>query len=83
MAYIINQSCDDPYKPTSGMQWIPEYLWTSDRPQKQASAKADHLAVVYWQLVGLLMELSSDDEIVLYHSVRKWQVVAKQVTKYG
>ena len=45
MAYIINQSCGDfqqggcPYQPTSGIQWIPEHSRTSDRPQKQASAK--------------------------------------------
>ena len=47
MAYMINQSCGDfqqvscLYKPTSGIQWTPEHSWTSDRPQKQASAKAD------------------------------------------
>ena len=47
MAYIINQSCGDfqqggyLYKPTSGIQWTPKHAWTSDRPQKQASAKAD------------------------------------------
>ena len=47
MAYIINQSCDDfqqggcLYEPTSDIQWTPKHLWTSDRPQKQASAKAD------------------------------------------
>ena len=47
MVYIINQSYGDfqpggcLYKPTSGIQWTPEHLWTSDRPQKQASAKAD------------------------------------------
>ena len=47
MAYIINQSCGDfkqgsfLYKPTSGIQWTPEHSWTSDSPQKQASAKAD------------------------------------------
>ena len=29
------------YKPTSGIQWTPEHLWMSDRPQKPASAKAD------------------------------------------
>ena len=28
------------YKPTSGTQ-TPEHLWMSDRPQKQASEKAD------------------------------------------
>ena len=47
MAYIINQSCGDfqqggcLYRPTSGIQWMPEHSWMSDRPQKQASAKAD------------------------------------------
>ena len=47
MAYITNQSYGDfqqdgcLYKPTSGIQWTPEHSWTSDRPQKQASAKAD------------------------------------------
>ena len=46
MVYIVNQSCGDfqqggcLYKPTSGIQWTPEHSWTSDRPQKQASAKA-------------------------------------------
>ena len=46
MVYIINQPYGDfqqggyLYKPTSGIQWTPEHLWTSDRPQKQASAKA-------------------------------------------
>ena len=29
------------YKPTSGIQWTLEHSWMSDRPQKQASAKAD------------------------------------------
>ena len=29
------------YKPTSGITWTPEYLWMSDRAQKQASEKAD------------------------------------------
>ena len=49
MANIISQSCGDfqqggcLYKPTSGIQWTPEHSWTSDRPQKQASAKADLL----------------------------------------
>ena len=72
MVYIINKLYGDfqqggcPYKPTSGIQWTPEHSWTSDRPQKQASAKADLstliLAVVYWQLVSLLMELSIEGE---------------------
>ena len=43
----MNKSDDDfqqgdyLYKPTSGTQWTPEYSWTSDRPQKQASEKVD------------------------------------------
>ena len=47
MAYIIDQLCGDLqeggslYKPTSGIQWTREHSWTSDRPQKQASTKAD------------------------------------------
>ena len=47
MAYITNKSGGDfqqggcLYKPTSGTQWTPEHLWMSDRPQKQASEKAD------------------------------------------
>ena len=47
MAYIINQSCGDfqqdgcLYKPTSDIQWTPKHSWSSDRPQKQASTKAD------------------------------------------
>ena len=47
MDYITNESDGDfqqggcLYKPTSGTQWTPEHLWTSDRSQKQASEKAD------------------------------------------
>ena len=47
MAYNIDQLCGDfqqggcLYKPTSGIHWTPERSWTSDRPQKQASVKAD------------------------------------------
>ena len=47
MVYIINQSYGDFQqggslcKPTSAIQWTPEHSWTSDRPQKQTSAKAD------------------------------------------
>ena len=50
MAYIIKKLGDDfqqggcMYKPTSGFhQWSSEYLWMSDRPQKQASENADHV----------------------------------------
>ena len=47
MVYIINQLYGDfqqggcLYKPISGIQLTPEHSWTSDRHQKQASAKAD------------------------------------------
>ena len=47
MAYIMNKSGDDYqqggclYKPTSGIHWTPKHSWRSDRPQKQASEKAD------------------------------------------
>ena len=49
MAYIMDKSGGDfqkvaactSDKPTSGIQWAPQYSWTSDRPQKQASEKAD------------------------------------------
>ena len=52
MAYIINQSYGDfqqggyLYKPTSSIPWTPKHSWTSDRPQKQASAKADQSTLV-------------------------------------
>ena len=45
--YIIDQSVSNfqqggcLYKSTSGIQWIPDHLWMSDRPETQASAKAD------------------------------------------
>ena len=47
MAYNMNKLGGDfkqggcLYKPISGIQWTPEHLWMSDRPQKQASEKAD------------------------------------------
>ena len=47
MAYIMNESGVDfqqggcLYKPTNGIKWTSEYLWTSDRAQKQASEKAN------------------------------------------
>ena len=51
------------YKPTSGIQWTPEHSWTSDRPQKQASAKADLSIFGSGVLaISLLMELSIDGE---------------------
>ena len=69
MACIINQSCGDfqqggcLYKPTSGVQWTPKHSWMSDRPQKQASAKADLSTFSSDVLViSLLMELSIDGE---------------------
>ena len=73
MAYITNQLYGDfqqggcLYKPTSGIQWTPKHSWTSDRPQKQASAKADlsTFGSGILQLVSLLMELSIDGETVV------------------
>ena len=47
MVYTINQLCGDfqqggcLYKLINGIQWTPKHSCTSDRPQKQASAKAD------------------------------------------
>ena len=47
IAYITNESGGDLkqggclYKPTSGIQWTPKHSGMSDRPQKQASEKAD------------------------------------------
>ena len=40
MVYMINYSCSDfqqvgcLYKSTSGIQWTPEHLWTSNKPQQ-------------------------------------------------
>ena len=54
MTYIINKSGGDfqqdsyLYKANGGIQWTPKHLWTSDRPQKQASDRAERLAVVLW-----------------------------------
>ena len=69
MVYIINQSYGDfqqggcLYKLTSGIQWTPEHSWTSDRPQKQASAKADLSTFGSGVLaISLLMELFIDGE---------------------
>ena len=63
MVYTMDQSAGDYqqngylYNPTSGSQW------TSDRPQKQASAKAGHSTFGSGVLViSLLMVLSIDDE---------------------
>ena len=53
---------------------------TGLRNKPQQKQTHQHLVVVYWQLVSLLMELSIDDETVLCHGVHKWQVMAKQVT---
>ena len=40
MAYMTNQSICQ-YKPTSDIQWTPKHSRLSDKPQKQALAKAD------------------------------------------
>ena len=50
MVYIIKKSGSDfqqggcLYKPTSGIRWTLEHWWTSDRPQKLASVKANQSA---------------------------------------
>ena len=70
MAYTINQSYGDfqqggcLYKPTSGIQWTPNTrgCLTGLRSKPQQKQICQHLAVVYWQLVSLLMELSIDGE---------------------
>ena len=66
MVYIINELGGDIqqggylYKPTSGNQWTPKHLWTSDRPQKQASEKADQLTfgsgviIISWFIDGAI-----------------------------
>ena len=46
MVYIMNESGDFQqggclYKLISGIQLVSGHSWTSDRPQKQASDKAD------------------------------------------
>ena len=53
---------------------------TGLRNKPQQKQTSQHFAVVYWQLVSLLMELSIDGEIFICNGVRKWQVLAKQVT---
>ena len=86
MVYIINQSCGDfqqggcLYKPTSGIQWTPEHSWTSDRPQKQASAKADPLTFYCGVLViSLLMELPINDK----NCSLPWCAQVEGFGKYG
>ena len=69
MTNIINYSCGDfqqggcLYKPTSSSQWTLVHSWTSDRPEKQASAKADLLTFGSGVMTNsLLMELSIGNE---------------------
>ena len=51
------------FMPTSDIQRTPKHSWTSDRHQKQASAKAYPTAFGNGVLViSLLMELSIDNE---------------------
>ena len=51
------------YKPTSDNQWTTEHSWTSDRPQKQASEKADQSTSGSGVVtVSLLINLSFGDE---------------------
>ena len=70
MAYIINQSCGDFQKVvacTSQPVAVNGHPSTRGRltglrikPKQKHTCQ--HLAVVYWQLVSLLMELSIDGE---------------------
>ena len=54
---------------------------TGLRNKPQQKQTCQHLAVVYWQLVSLLMELSIDGEnCSLTWCAYKWRVLAKQVT---
>ena len=62
MANIISQLDGDfqqggcLFKSTSGSQWTPVHLWMSDRPHKQALAKADLavvLATVVWEKLAV------------------------------
>ena len=55
MAYVIKSGGDFQqdgclYKPSSGIQQTPKHLWTSDRPQKQASETSlrKKRPVSYW-----------------------------------
>ena len=50
-----------------------------NKPQQKQTYQ--HLTVVYWQLFSLLMELSIDSENCSLTWWRKWQIMAKQVTK--
>ena len=75
MAYIINQLYGDFHPSTCGRL-------TGHRNKPQQRQTCRHLAVVYWELVSLLMELSihSENCSLTYSSVRKWRVLEKQVT---
>ena len=52
---------------------------TGLRNKPQQKQTSQHLAVVYWQLVSLLMELSIDGEncSLTWHGVRKCRVLEK------
>ena len=70
MAHIMNESDGDfqqgvcLYKPTSGIQWAPNtrgrLTGLRNKPQKKLTSQL--VAVVLWQLVSLLIELSISDE---------------------
>ena len=53
---------------------------TGLRNKLQRKQTCQHLAVVYWHLVSLLIKLSIYGKTVHWHGVRKWRVLAKQVT---
>ena len=65
-------------KPTSGIQWTPKHLWMSYKPHKQTLEKAGQSTYGSGVVViSLLMELSIDDENILYHCVQVWWVLVK------
>ena len=89
MAYIMNESGGDfqkggcLYKPTSGIQWTSKHSWTSDRPQKRASEKADWSkfgsgVVVISQFIDEAINVVMEN--ILCHCVCMQQVLAKPVT---
>ena len=91
MAYIINQSCGDFQQ--GGWLYTSQPVAFSGHPttrgrltglrnKPQQKQTCQHLAVVYWQLVNLLMELSIDYENCSLTWCTKWRVLAKVTIKH-
>ena len=85
MAYIINQLYGDfqqmvactnqPVAFNGHPSTCGRLTGLTNKPQQKQTCQ--HLAVVYWQLVSLLMELYHcrlTVKTVLWHGVRKWRV---------